>query len=73
MNSLRELIIAQKENEELKKQIEAFKDNCDAMKDVIEQMKNCVNCKYSEDYDYYRDKKCCICSSKYSKWELKEE
>lgn len=57
----------------LKKEIKELKAHCRAVDDVNAKMKNCVNCKYSEDYDYYRDKKCCMCSSKYSKWELKEE
>lgn len=57
----------------LKKEIKELKAHCRAVDDVNAKMKNCVNCKYSEDYDYYRDKKCCMCSSKYSKWEQKEE
>lgn len=57
----------------LKNEIKELKAHCRAVDDVNAKMKNCVNCKYSEDYDYYRDKKCCMCSSKYSKWELKEE
>lgn len=55
------------------KRIEELKTHCRAVDAVNVKMKNCVNCKYSEDYDYYRDKKCCMCSSRYSKWELKEE
>ena len=57
----------------LKNEIKELKVHCRAVDDVNAKMKNCVNCKYSEDYDYYRDKKCCMCSSKYSKWELKDE
>lgn len=72
MNSLKELIIAQKENEELKKQIEAFKNNCDAMKDVIEQMKNCDNCnhyKYDAESNHYCDLKGCMNNEW---WKLRE-
>ena len=46
---------AEKENAELKAQIEKMK-----------------NCKYGEDYDYFKSRKCDKCDSKYSKWEPKE-
>lgn len=57
MNSLKELIIAQKENEELKKQ--------------IEKMKNCENCK--NDVWHYLINSSCPCDecNNNSKWELK--
>lgn len=57
----------EKENAKLKAEIEELKTHCRAVDAVNVKMKNCVNCKYSEDYDYYRDRKCCICDSKYSK------
>lgn len=57
----------------LKNEIKELKAHCRAVDDVNTKMKNCTNCKYGAHYNYYRDKKCCMCSSKYSKWELKEE
>ncbi len=64
---------AEKENAELKTQIEELKTHCIAVDNVNAKMKNCVNCKYGEDYDYFKSRKCDKCNSKYSKWELKDE
>ena len=59
MNSLKELIIEQKENEELKNQ--------------IEKMKCCENCKYDVwPYVIHDSGPCGKCNHN-SKWELKEE
>lgn len=57
MNSLKELIIAQKENEELKKQ--------------IEKMKCCENCKHDVWHYIINDSCPCDECNNNSKWELK--
>ena len=57
----------------LENEIKELKAHCRTVDDVNAKMKNCINCKCSEDYDYYRHRKCFICDSKYSEWELKDE
>lgn len=61
----------EKENAKLKADLEEQKTHCLETEAMNIKMRNCINCKYREDYDYYRDK-CFICSSKHSKWELKD-
>ena len=54
----------------LRNKIKELKIHCSAIDDMnLKKMKNCANCRYREDYDYYRnDKKCRMCNSKYSEW-----